>query len=119
MPTSAQEAQYGFAERWLPRLVLAPSFLLTLVFLYGFILWNGYLSFTASRLMPNLEWVGMAQYQVLFENERWWVAVKNLFIFAGLFIGSGIAHDLPLPYGAFFCGDGYSVEMDVKSRPRA
>ncbi|AZN35857.1 carbohydrate ABC transporter permease [Iodobacter ciconiae] len=96
MSRSAQEAQYGFAERWLPRLVLAPSFLLTLIFLYGFILWNGYLSFTASRLMPNLEWVGIAQYQVLFESERWWVAVKNLFIFAGLFISSGMVIGISL-----------------------
>ncbi|WP_148716715.1 carbohydrate ABC transporter permease [Chitinolyticbacter meiyuanensis] len=84
-------AQYGFAERWLPRLVLAPSFLLTLVFVYGFILWNGYLSFTTSRLLPNYEWAGLAQYVTLFENERWWVAVKNLFIFGGLFIGGAMA----------------------------
>ncbi|TJZ65169.1 carbohydrate ABC transporter permease [Chitiniphilus eburneus] len=84
-------AQYGFAERWLPRLVLAPSFLLTLVFVYGFIAWNGYLSFTASRLLPNYEWVGLAQYETLFANERAWVAVKNLFIFGGLFIGGGMA----------------------------
>lgn len=84
-------AQYGFAERWLPRLVLAPSFLLTLVFVYGFILWNGYLSFTTSRLLPNYEWTGLAQYVTLFENERWWVAVKNLFIFGGLFIGGAMA----------------------------
>ncbi|GAA5787432.1 sugar ABC transporter permease [Chitiniphilus shinanonensis] len=84
-------AQYGFAERWLPRLVLAPSFLLTLVFIYGFIAWNGYLSFTASRLLPNYEWVGLAQYETLFANERAWVAVKNLFIFGSLFIGGGMA----------------------------
>ncbi|WP_255987838.1 carbohydrate ABC transporter permease [Chitinolyticbacter albus] len=84
-------AQYGFAERWLPRLVLAPSFLLTLVFVYGFILWNGYLSFTTSRLLPNYEWAGLAQYTTLFANERWWVAVKNLFIFGSLFIGGAMA----------------------------
>lgn len=87
---STPNAHYGFAERWLPRLVLAPSFLLTLVFLYGFIAWNGYLSFTNSRLLPNYEWAGLVQYATLFDNERWWVAVRNLGIFAVLFIGGSM-----------------------------
>ncbi|HEX4457957.1 MAG TPA: sugar ABC transporter permease, partial [Polyangia bacterium] len=30
----------GRFQRWLPQLVLAPSFLLSLVFVYGFIGWN-------------------------------------------------------------------------------
>ncbi|WP_047393933.1 carbohydrate ABC transporter permease [Chitinibacter sp. ZOR0017] len=89
-------AHYGFAERWLPRLVLAPSFFLTLVFLYGFIAWNGYLSFTESRLLPNYEWAGLVQYQALFDNERWWVAVRNLGIFAVLFIGGAMAIGITL-----------------------
>lgn len=91
MTTPVRAARYGFAERWLPRLVLAPSFLLTLVFLYGFIAWNGYLSFTESRMLPNYEWAGLAQYAALFENERWWVAVRNLVVFAGLFIAGAMA----------------------------
>ncbi|WP_348944415.1 sugar ABC transporter permease [Chitinibacter sp. FCG-7] len=93
---STPNAHYGFAERWLPRLVLAPSFLLTLVFLYGFIAWNGYLSFTNSRLLPNYEWAGLVQYATLFENERWWVAVRNLGIFAVLFIGGAMAIGITL-----------------------
>ncbi|KAF0815191.1 sn-glycerol-3-phosphate transport system permease protein UgpA [Andreprevotia sp. IGB-42] len=91
MSNPTQSAHYGFAERWLPRLVLAPSFLLTIFFVYGFIAWNGYLSFTSSRLLPNFEWAGIVQYQALFASERWWVAVKNLFIFGGLFIGGAMA----------------------------
>ncbi|WP_028455946.1 carbohydrate ABC transporter permease [Chitinilyticum litopenaei] len=83
-------AHYGFAERWLPRVVLAPSFLLSLVFIYGFIAWNGYLSFTASRMLPNYEWVGLAQYEALFASERWWVAVQNLGLFAVLFIAGAM-----------------------------
>ncbi|GHD56334.1 carbohydrate ABC transporter permease [Jeongeupia chitinilytica] len=91
MSVTSRPAHYGFAEHWLPRLVLAPSFLLVLVFLYGFIAWNGALSFTASRLLPNYEWVGLAQYEALFASERWWVAVHNLFIFGVLFIGGAMA----------------------------
>jgi len=70
----------------LPRIVLGPTLLCFLVFVYGFIAWTAVLSFTKSRLLPNYTFVGFAQYATLFENERWWVAVKNLFVFGGLFI---------------------------------
>lgn len=76
---------------WLPKLVVAPSFLLSFLFIYGLIAWNGYLSVSASRLLPNYEFVGFGQYADLFDNERWWVALKNLGIFGGLFIVGGMA----------------------------
>jgi glucose/mannose transport system permease protein len=81
---------------WLPKLVVAPSFALSLFFIYGLIAWNGYLSLSASRLLPNYEFVGLAQYEALWESERWWVALKNLGIFGGLFIGGGMALGLLL-----------------------
>lgn len=81
---------------WMPRLVIAPSFVLAMLFIYGLIAWNGYLSLSASRLLPNYEFVGVAQYVTLFESERWWVALRNLGIFGGLFIGVGMALGLLL-----------------------
>jgi glucose/mannose transport system permease protein len=81
---------------WLPRLVLAPSFVLAFAFIYGLMAWNGVLSVSASRLLPNYEWVGLAQYHALFESERWWVALKNLGIFGVLFVGGGMALGLLL-----------------------
>ena len=83
-------------EHWLPRLVLAPSFVLSFLFIYGLIAWNGYLSVSASRLLPNYEFVGLEQYGILFESERWWVALKNLAIFGSLFIGGAMAVGLLL-----------------------
>jgi glucose/mannose transport system permease protein len=83
-------------EHWLPRLVLAPSFVLSFLFIYGLIAWNGYLSVSASRLLPNYEFVGLEQYVTLFESERWMVALKNLLIFSGLFIGLAMAVGLLL-----------------------
>jgi len=80
---------HGFLDRlqaWLPKIVVAPTFVCSLVFVYGFILWNAYLSFTPSRMLPNYEFAGLVQYEALFANERWWVALKNLAIFGGLFI---------------------------------
>lgn len=81
----------NFADRWLPRIVLSPTLLASLVFVYGFILFTGTLSFTESRLLPNWEWAGLERYSELFENDRWWTAVKNLGIFGGLFIGISLA----------------------------
>ncbi|HJV69522.1 sugar ABC transporter permease [Ideonella sp.] len=81
---------------WLPRLVIAPSFVLSFLFIYGLMAWNGYLSVSASRLLPNYEFVGLAQYEALWESERWGVALKNLGIFGGLFIGGGMALGLLL-----------------------
>ena len=39
----------------LPKLVLSPSVFLVLVFVYGFIAFTGYLSFTGSRILPSFE----------------------------------------------------------------
>lgn len=81
---------------WLPKLVIAPSFVLSFLFIYGLMAWNGYLSVSASRLLPNYEFVGVEQYASLFESDRWWVALKNLGIFGLLFIGGAMALGLLL-----------------------
>ncbi|MGP9803429.1 carbohydrate ABC transporter permease [Paracoccus sp. NSM] len=73
-------------ERNVPKLVLAPSFVAILVFVYGFIAWTAWISFTRSRLMPRYELDGFIQYERLFAAPRWDVAMNNLFIFGGLFI---------------------------------
>ena len=74
-------------QRWLPKLVLAPSMLVVLVGFYGYILWTLVLSFTNSSFMPSYKWVGLQQYMRLMDNDRWWVASQNLLVFGGLFIG--------------------------------
>ena len=83
-------------ETQLPKIVVAPTFLCALLFIYGFILWNAYLSFTPSRMLPNYEFVGLIQYQTLFENERWWTALKNLGIFSFLFVSIALVIGLLL-----------------------
>ncbi len=83
-----------YVEAALPKIVLGPTLLIALIFIYGFIAWTGWLSFTDSRLLPRYELAGFVQYVTLFENERWWTALKNLAIFGSLFIficlGSGL-----------------------------
>ena len=80
-------------SRWLNRhmsqMALAPSFFLILVGVYGFILFTVVLSFTGSKMFPNLNnFVGLLQYERLWNTPRWIVAVKNFGIFSGLYIGA-------------------------------
>jgi glucose/mannose transport system permease protein len=74
------------ADNWLPRLVLSPTIIASLIFVYGFIFLTAYLSVTNSHMMPNFEYAGFGQYTDLFQIDRWWVAASNLGIFGGLFI---------------------------------
>lgn len=78
-------------EDLLPRVVVAPAFVLGFAFIYGLMLWNGVLSMTASRMLPNYEFVGFAQYAKLWEMDRWWVALKNLAIFGIGYVGGSMA----------------------------
>ena len=73
-------------EKQLPKLVLAPSFVAILIFVYGFIGWTAWISFTKSKLLPRYDIVGLIQYDRLFVSPRWDVAFSNLFIFGFLFI---------------------------------
>ncbi len=76
----------NFLEKNLPKIVLAPTTIVMIVCMYGFIVWTGLLSLTKSRMMPQWEFVGLDQYVRLFNNPRWHVAVDNLLIFLILFI---------------------------------
>ena len=79
-------------ENYLPKLVIAPAFLLGFTFIYGFMIWNGVLSVTNSRMLPNYdEFVGLEQYARLWDMDRWYVALKNLGIFSVLYVGGSMA----------------------------
>lgn len=73
-------------EHNLPKLMLAPSFIVVLVFVYGFIAWTAWVSLTRSRLLPKYDIEGLIQYERLFVSPRWDTALTNLFIFGALFI---------------------------------
>ncbi|MGS5088943.1 carbohydrate ABC transporter permease [Hydrogenophaga sp. A37] len=80
------------AENLLPKLVIAPAFVLGFAFIYGLMIWNGVLSLTGSRMLPNYEnFVGLDQYATLWEMDRWYVALKNLGIFSVLYVGGSMA----------------------------
>ncbi len=73
-------------QNWIPKLVLSPSLAMVLVFVYGFILFSVYLSFTDSRLLPSFGWVGLENYSKLWRLSHWEISLTNMGIFAGLYI---------------------------------
>ena len=71
----------------LPKLVLAPSFAVILIFVYGFIVFTAFLSFSGSKLLPEFSTrVGFGNYVRLFNHPNWITALKNLAIFSVLYI---------------------------------
>jgi len=76
----------SWLEKHMPKIVLAPSFVVSLVFVYGFIGWTAWISLTRSRLLPRYDFHGVIQYERLFESVRWDAAINNLFVFGFLFI---------------------------------
>lgn len=81
-------------QNWLPKLVLSPSVALLFVFVYGFILFTIYVSFTDSRILPfvdkagqpTYELIGFANYEKLFRLSHWEISLTNMAVFAGLYI---------------------------------
>ena len=162
---SPSKGFFDYLEDAIPKLVLAPTFLAALIFIYGFILWTAWISMTQSALLPNykisagykitnkalnkMRNAGVSenilkklrilekqkltnkkskflrdvkkqigaqqmriykdlilkhsyshapffQYKKLFKSDRWMVALKNLLIFASLFIATCTALGLIL-----------------------
>ena len=77
-------------EEHMPKVVIAPTFVIMAIFIYGFIAWNFVISLTKSTILPVYKFVGFKQYVKLFANDKWQVALENLLIFSVLFIGVAI-----------------------------
>lgn len=65
---------------------LLPMAATVLVAYIGSVLWTLRTSFTNSRTFASSQFVGLAQYERLFDNERWLLSLHNLAIYAVLFI---------------------------------
>ena len=62
------------------KIAAIPMILTALVFVGG-TAWTVVYSFTKSKLFPRLEWVGLAQYERLWNTKRWLVSIENLAIY--------------------------------------
>src|ERR1041385_1874447 len=61
-----------------------PMILTALVIFVGGTVWTIVYSFTSSKLLPRLTYVGLEQYERLWATPRWVVAIKNLAIYGAL-----------------------------------
>lgn len=76
-------------KRWrllAPWGALLPMALTVLVGYLGTVLWSLRVSLSSSRTFPQHDFVGLAQYERLFDNERWLHALGNLAVYGVLFI---------------------------------
>lgn len=75
---------------WLRQLVswsaLLPMATTVLVAYLGTVLWSLKVSMTNSRTFPSDEFVGLVQYERLFDNDRWMLSLQNLAVYGVLFI---------------------------------
>lgn len=77
---------FGGVERALSFLVVSPTLAASLVFVYGFIAWTTYISFSKSKMLPVYKLAGLDNYFRLWSQDRWQVAIGNLAIFGLCFI---------------------------------
>lgn len=61
-----------------------PMVLTALVVFLGGTIWTITYSFTNSKLLPRLNFVGLDQYERLWTTSRWLVSIKNLLIYGSL-----------------------------------
>ena len=67
---------------------LLPMALTVLLAYLGTVLWSLKVSMSNSRTFPSDEFVGLAQYERLFNNDRWLLSLENLALYGVLFIVS-------------------------------
>ena len=70
----------------MPCAALLPMALTVLVAYLGATLWSLRVSLSSSRTFPKDDFVGLAQYERLFDNERWQLSLQNLAVYGVLFI---------------------------------
>ena len=71
-----------------PFAALLPMALTVIVGYLGSVLWSLRISFTSSRSFPSDNFVGLAQYVRLFDNERWMLSLHNLAVYGVLFVAA-------------------------------
>ncbi|WP_435170133.1 carbohydrate ABC transporter permease [Falsirhodobacter sp. 1013] len=68
-------------RNWPAKLAATPMVLTAVVIFIGCSLWTVVHSFTSSKLLPRLDFVGLAQYERLWATQRWQVSIENLAIY--------------------------------------
>jgi glucose/mannose transport system permease protein len=74
-------------ERYLSILLISPSILAVLIFVYGFIAWSVRVSLSEWKgLNPDYTWAGFKNYIQLFSDPRFMVDIRNTLVFTVVFV---------------------------------
>lgn len=74
-------------DKWTPILFITPSIVAVGIFVYGFIGWTGFISFTKwNDVLPDYTLVGFGNYRKLFANMRFQIDLNNTFVFTTIFV---------------------------------
>ena len=71
-----------FFHKHAATLAVVPVLVMALLFYFGSALWSVVMSFTASKIFPDMTFVGFRQYRRLFNDDLWSLSLHNLAIFA-------------------------------------
>jgi len=78
-------------DRFLSIILISPSILAILIFVYGFIGWSVRVSLSQWKgLNPDYTWAGLKNYIALFSDPRFHVDIRNTLIFTGVFVVGSI-----------------------------
>ncbi len=66
------------------KIAAIPMALTAMVIFVGCSFWTIFYSFTKSKLLPKMKFVGFDQYERLWSSNRWLISIENLFIY-GIF----------------------------------
>jgi glucose/mannose transport system permease protein len=69
---------------------LLPLAITTLLAYIGSVLWSIRISFSNSRMLPKDDWAGFAQFERLFNTDRWMVSLQHMGILTVVYIGGVI-----------------------------
>jgi glucose/mannose transport system permease protein len=65
---------------------LLPLAITALLAYVGSVIWSIRISLTSSKLFPRDDWVGLSQFERLFETDRWNVSIQHLGVLAVVYI---------------------------------
>jgi glucose/mannose transport system permease protein len=75
------------ANRLISALIVLPSVLAVGIFVYGFIGWTAYVSFSNwNSFLPDLSFVGLRNFTELFQTTRFQIDLKNTLVFTVAFL---------------------------------
>jgi len=74
-------------DKWTPILFITPSIVAVGIFVYGFISWTSFISFTKwNDVLPDYTLAGFENYRKLFNNMRFQIDLQNTLVFTVIFV---------------------------------